>query len=93
MIKKIEVCNGKTCCNRGAEHIMNELKKQNKGTELRYCACPGFCEQGPNVVIDDEYIIHEANVPTIVEKIEKGDYKKIDKPTFEEILQNDFLGF
>lgn len=94
MPKKLGVCCKKTCAQRGAEHILNELKKQytNSDTTVEACDCTGFCEEGPNVVIDNDFIIHEATVPTIVEKIKKGEYKKINQPTFEEISKNDFLG-
>lgn len=94
MSKKISVCNGKTCLNRGAAHIMTELQKhQNElNASIEFCACPGYCEQGPNVLIDDEFIIHDARVPTIVQKIQANDYKKIDQLTFDDIAKNDILG-
>jgi NADH:ubiquinone oxidoreductase subunit E len=94
MIKKIGVCSGKTCSNRGAEHIMNELKKHQAelNAPVEFCACTGYCEQGPIVVIDEKNMIQEARVPTIVQAVQQGEYKKIDKITFEDIAQSDILG-
>jgi NADH:ubiquinone oxidoreductase subunit E len=94
MIKKITVCNEKTCASRGAEHILSTLQKiySPKNIRVQPCKCTGHCEQGPNVVIDDEFIIHDARVSTIAEKIDGQQYKKMDKLTFEDIAKNDFLG-
>ncbi len=94
MPKKIEVCTDKNCCKRGSEKIVDHLKKnfnQNE-TVVKSCECTGFCEQGPNVIVDDDYIIHDAQVQTIVEKIKHGDYKKIEHLSFEDVSKNDFLG-
>lgn len=90
MTKKICVCTGKTCAERGAPHIMKELQKQCPTTTT--CSCVGYCEQGPNVIIDDEYIIHDARIHTVAQKIEQNDYKKMEKITFEDVAHNDFLG-
>jgi NADH:ubiquinone oxidoreductase subunit E len=94
MPKKIEVCTDKTCSKRGSEQIENYLKKSfdPQNAEIKKCACTGFCEQGPNIVVDDDYIIHDAKIQTIVQKINNGDYKKIEHLSFEDVSKNDFLG-
>lgn len=92
--KKINVCFGKKCSEHGAEHIKKELEKEFLNTEtiITSCECVGFCEQAPNVIIDEENIIHDARLNTIGEKIKNKEYKKITEVTFEDITKQDFLG-
>jgi NADH:ubiquinone oxidoreductase subunit E len=94
MPKKISVCYGKNCCSRGSEHILNELKKNyhEQGAQLQSSECTGYCEEGPIVIIDDEYIIKDSAVSTIVENIKQENYQKINRTSFEDITKNDILG-
>ena len=65
---------------------------KNEQVDLDFCPCTGYCEQGPNVVIDEEFIIHEASPGTITAKIENNEVVKIINPDFNDIASNDFLG-
>lgn len=65
---------------------------KNERADLDFTSCVDYCEQGPNVVIDDEYIIHEANTKTIAEKIERNEVQKLVHPTLDAIAKDDFLG-
>jgi len=96
--KKIRVCNGKNCLRRGAERIMENLKKEfkleeggeNKDLSLGYCGCTGYCEKGANVWVDKK-IIHAATPGNIAERIKRGE--GIDKSDIEEVpVEDAFLG-
>jgi NADH:ubiquinone oxidoreductase subunit E len=98
--KQIRVCCGNKCSARNSESIMNRLEQhfglafglKNEQVDLDFTQCVDYCEQGPNVVINDEYIIHEANTKTIAEKIEKNEVEKLVHPTLDTIAKDDFLG-
>lgn len=92
-MKKIRVCTGPHCSYRGSNRIMEVLEKffgltsgnKNDSVDLGYCACTGFCEQGPNVVINDEHIIHEAKQNTITEKVTTNQTVPIIHPTADNL--------
>src|SRR3989338_11096915 len=98
--KSIRVCCGNKCSARNSESIMKRLESyfgltfgsRNDQVDLDFTSCTDYCEQGPNVVIDEEYIIHEAIPKTIAEKIEKNEVAKLGHPTLENIAKDDFLG-
>ncbi len=100
MPKQIRVCCGRRCIEGGAAGIMQRLEQnfglsspgQNEQVDLDFCSCTGYCEQGPNVVINEEFIITSATPGTITEKITREEQIKMVTPDFESIQHNDFLG-
>ena len=78
--KKIKVCRSQSCDSFGAQRIMKKIEKEtglktgesNDTMDIDYCGCLGFCHRAPNVAIDEDKIIHEAKVDTIMDKIEEG---------------------
>ncbi len=100
MNTKIRVCNGNKCTPRGAMSIMERLEAyfslkagtKNDRADLDFCSCTGYCERGPNVIIDDNRIIHEASAGTIAEKIENNEVIEMTLPDMDTIIKNDFLG-
>ena len=72
--KIVRVCRGQTCgYGRGSEPIFNTIEQFSKqdNIDLDYCSCLGHCGKGPNVQVDDNYIIG-AKKNTIREEIKKG---------------------
>ncbi len=75
-----------------SEHFKVAPGGKNERIDLDYRGCTDFCDLGPNVVEDDEYIYHHARTRDIAERIEKGDNKKIEHATFESLnLDEDLL--
>ena len=85
-MKKIRVCNGPHCSFRQSSRVMDALREffAKKNThaviDLEYCSCTGFCEQGPNVVVDDALLYEYAGPDAIGEQIERGEGKKLYDP-------------
>ncbi len=79
MNKKIRVCDGGSCLYDGAVKILRTIEEQtglapgqsNNEYDFDRCDCTGHCGMGPNVVVDDEVVIHEAEEETVMEKINK----------------------
>ncbi len=99
MSKKIRVCAGPHCSYRGSNRIMETLEKffgikagrQTTETDLDFCRCTDFCEQGPNVVVNDNSIYHESKPKNIIERLEKELGEKIVKPdsgSLDKIVDN-----
>ncbi len=65
--------------------------EQNNETDLDYCRCTDFCEQGPNVVVNDDFIYHEAKPKNIIERLETEPAQKIVRPdeaSLDKIISN-----
>jgi len=61
--RKVFVCRGTGCVSGGGDAIYEalraELKKQGvTGAEIDFSGCHGFCEQGPNVVVEPDGIFY-----------------------------------
>ena len=71
----ISVCAGASCLASGAGEVLaafkTELKKQNINADVdtKGSGCPGFCEQGPVVVIHPEEICYLQVTPDDAEEI------------------------
>jgi len=78
----VAVCSGTACLGRGNAGVLRafeeEIKKQSLGREVdvRATGCHGFCERGPNVVIQPEEIcymeVSPEDVPEIVSETLAG---------------------
>lgn len=94
-MKKITVCHGPHCSFRGAPRILMALQTffaQRDDVHIAPGACAGFCEEGPNVIEDEELIYHAAKASDIAQRIERRDGKKIVAVTPENLdLDEDFL--
>ena len=91
MTKRIRVCQGPHCSYRGAGRIMETLVEffkinKNETADLGYCPCTNFCEDGPNVVVDEDRIYHEAQTKNIVERLETEPGELLVQPN-EEVLE------
>src|SRR4030042_3612053 len=73
--KTVFVCQGTGCVSGGSDAVYEALKKEVARQELTdvevdFTGCHGFCEQGPNVVIEPEGIfythVEPGDVPEIV---------------------------
>ena len=77
-MKKIRVCNGPHCSYRGSSRIMEALQtffklkpgELNDTVDLNYCPCTGFCEQGPNVVVDDEKMYYGIKPGEVIDRLQ-----------------------
>jgi len=61
--RTVFVCRGTGCVSGGGDAVFaalkSELAKQSvKGAEIDFTGCHGFCEQGPNVVIEPDGIFY-----------------------------------
>src|SRR4030042_477607 len=59
----IFICQGTGCLSAGSDKVYKALKaevarQKIKGVEVDFAGCHGFCEQGPNVVIEPEGIFY-----------------------------------
>jgi NADH:ubiquinone oxidoreductase subunit E len=94
-MRTLRVCHGPHCSFRGSPRILEQLKEFFKQREdVTVCAgsCTGFCEQGPNVVENEEIIYHDAKAGTIAERIEKRDGTPLVTVTEESLnLDDGFL--
>lgn len=98
MVRKVRVCRSRTCDVFGSEGILKKIEEEtnlnvgesNDRIDLDTCGCLGYCHRAPNVAIDENNIIHEADVETVMEEIERGgeimDVQDID---VDNILQQD----
>ena len=73
--RTIFVCQGTGCFSSGADTVYEALKTEVarlglKDVEVDFTGCHGFCEQGPNVVIEPEGIfythVQDEDAPEIV---------------------------
>ena len=94
-MKKIRVCCGKKCTENGSPRILEVLaeffKSKNEAVDLDKRGCTGYCELGPNVVVDDNFIYHNSRIRDIAERIEKGDGKKFEKLKPEDLNLDELL--
>lgn len=96
----IRVCSGRTCTEHGAPRIAEALLMKARdariatGTEvdLAPCACLGYCEQAPTVLVDDTLLIPHADPATVWDKIQKKDGQDIRTMSLDELTKDDFLG-
>ncbi|MFH1286858.1 MAG: (2Fe-2S) ferredoxin domain-containing protein [Candidatus Magasanikbacteria bacterium] len=80
MVKKVRVCRSRTCDVFDSEKILKKIEKEtnlkagesNDTIDLDTCGCLGYCHRSPNVAIDDNNIIYEAGIKTVMEEIESG---------------------
>jgi (2Fe-2S) ferredoxin len=61
--RTVFVCRGTGCVSGGGDHVLkalkSELAKQKvKGAEIDFSGCHGFCQQGPNVVIEPDGVFY-----------------------------------
>ena len=61
--RTIFICRGTGCLSAGSDNVYEALKaevarQEIKGVEVDFAGCHGFCEQGPNVVIEPEGIFY-----------------------------------
>lgn len=55
----IKVCLHEKCCQKGAEQVYQNLKEglfKEEATVLPLSECLGFCEEGPNIAINDNIV-------------------------------------
>lgn len=92
--KKIEVCCGRKCNNRGAQDVFDSLKKEYKDSDaiVSQCSCLGQCTKGVNVLVDENKIFHYSNARTIDDRIKKDAGEEYIRYTEDTILKEDFLG-
>ena len=85
--RTIFICQGTGCLSAGAdavyEAIKAEVERQGiKGVDVDFTGCHGFCEQGPNVVIEPEGIfythVQEDDAADIVSSL-IGDGKPVER--------------
>lgn len=88
-MKEIKVCCGRKCLENGAERLYETLKA-TESADVHLCSCLGYCEKGPNVIVDDK-IYHEARSKDIVERIEKGDGVAMELLDLDDLLEGDDL--
>lgn len=85
--KEIRVCVSRSCSSFGGERIMEKISTEldlepgqsNDKFDLDYCGCLGYCSNAPNVLINQDHIVHDSEVETIMEKIEQGGEKLEDR--------------
>ncbi|MCB9798137.1 NAD(P)H-dependent oxidoreductase subunit E [Candidatus Nomurabacteria bacterium] len=83
-MKRVEVCCGKSCTSMGSRDLLLFLQEklglkpgQNDGTiELDTTPCTGYCSLSPNVRVNDDHFVHQAEKATILKKIEQGGIKR-----------------
>jgi NADH-quinone oxidoreductase subunit F len=89
---KVLVCQGTGCVSGGSDAVYNAIKSEVVKADLEnvdvdYTGCHGFCEQGPNVVIEPEGIfythVQAEDAPEIVRS-----HLRDDKPV-ERLFYND----
>ncbi len=96
--KSIHVCCGEKCSARGPGQIKQTLKShyaQNSARpqpQIDFCGCLGYCEQAPNVSIDEQFVITNAKTSTIVQKINNNEMKKMTDVDLNLASQTDILG-
>ena len=86
-MRTIRVCNSSHCSYRGSGKIMAALEKifgisagnKNESVDLAFCPCTGFCEQGPNVVVNDEQFYLNAKPETIAHELETSPGKTLQE--------------
>jgi len=77
---EIRVCVSRSCTSFGADSIMQKISEAlqlepgqtNEQFDLDYCGCLGYCSNSPNVLINQDHIIHDAAVDTVMSEIKKG---------------------
>ncbi len=97
-MKKIRVCDSRSCAAFGAKRIMEEITKStgvkpgeaNEDYDLDYCGCTGYCQRSPNLVIDDKFYVFETNPKTVMEDIAAGGEDMTGKEI--DLSEVDFLG-
>ena len=61
--RSIFICQGTGCLSAGSDNVYNALKaevarQEIKNVDVDFAGCHGFCEQGPNVVVEPEGIFY-----------------------------------
>ena len=72
--RTIYVCQGTGCISGGGdavyEALRSEVTRQGvNGAEVDFTGCHGFCEQGPNVVVEPDGIFYTHVVPEVATEI------------------------
>lgn len=96
----IRVCTGKACTEHGGAKITEALvvkareirKTTGAEVDLAPCACVGYCEKAPTVLVDDRILITNADPATVWDKVERRDGQDIRKMSLDELTKDDFLG-
>jgi NADH:ubiquinone oxidoreductase subunit E len=78
--KDVRVCSGRSCKAFGAERIMNKIEKEtglqpgeeNDTLHLDYCGCLGYCQTSPNILINNDHYIFDAEEETVMQEIDAG---------------------
>ncbi len=90
-MKKIRVCNSRSCTAFGANRVMEQVEKDtgvsagtaNNDYDVDYCGCLGWCSNSPNVQVDDERILFDVAPEDAMRRINseennEGPYLHID---------------
>lgn len=96
-MKIIEVCCGKSCTMMGSRDLLLFVQdklglkpRQDNGTiRLETTPCTGYCSQSPNIRINNDHFVHQAEKSTVMKKIEEGG-TKVDMQELD--FTDEFLG-
>jgi NADH:ubiquinone oxidoreductase subunit E len=95
MSDDIKCCQGRWCRELGGPKVLEKLQEENKysDTVVQPCKCLGYCEQGANVLLDNEAIIHGVTEENVFDKIgdisEHREYKKEEELEIEDTFLGD----
>lgn len=94
-IKKVEVCCGEMCMRRGADEIFETLQKdlQDDETVVHMCNCLGRCHKGPNILVDENSIIHYNKPRTVTQRVKEENGVPFIRYNEDNLgLEEDYLG-
>ena len=97
-MKKIRVCDSRSCAAFGAKRIMEEITKNtglkpgqiNEEYDLDYSGCVGYCAKSPNILLDDKFYIFDTSPKKIMEDIAAGGEDMTGREI--DLSEVDFLG-
>ncbi len=88
---KIQVCRGPHCTYRGSDRTYTAIKTFfGARADVVRCECTGYCEEGPNVIVDNQKIYRHAKPLDIGERIEKQNGHDLVEITFEDLKIDEF---
>jgi NADH:ubiquinone oxidoreductase subunit E len=80
-MKKIKVCAGPVCKNRGAEKLKEKIETQLQNKEnsdninVEFCACRGNCEFAPNIEVNGN-VFGNITEGSVIQTIKKAPEEK-----------------
>jgi len=95
---KVKVCCGPRCLSRGANHLMEKIKKAADADsyDIEPTACLGCCDFGPNMLVNENFVLGVTKY-TALDEIKKA--AQITPPTasdkksnLDKTLKEDILG-